>query len=92
MNSEENLREFLGYDDVSLPIIEALDNGRYVAILKLLFTHAIIIGKQDDKNSFTDRWRYESALDATIALAEWKLIDYACEPQDAPSSQFRAPA
>jgi hypothetical protein len=51
--------------------IKLLPNNRWVAILPLLFTHAVIIGKMHDRTSYDDRWCYHDWDSAAKAMEEW---------------------
>jgi hypothetical protein len=55
-----------------------LDEKRYACVMPLLFTHAIIVGRIGDNNSYEDRWCYGSAEQAIAALDAW---DGTGEPQ-----------
>ena len=61
----------------TLPMI--LADGRYAAVMPLLFTAAIIVGRVGD-NGYDNRWCYESQAAAAFALAEWVTND-ASEPE-----------
>jgi hypothetical protein len=66
----ENFRIYLtdvcGYHDVRF-----YPNGRYSAIMPLLFTHAIIVGRIFDMNTYEDRWCYGSLVKARLAHNAW---------------------
>lgn len=51
------------------PVI--LPNGRYAAVAPFLFTHAIILGRIFDKDSYQDRWCYKTYDLAKQAIEEW---------------------
>lgn len=55
-----------------------LGDGRYAAILPLLFTHAIITGRMGDVLGYSDRWCYAGFEKARAALDAW---DGAGEPE-----------
>jgi hypothetical protein len=76
----ENLREFLGYSEDSMPYILERGDGTFVAIVKFLFTHAVIVGNCDDKRTITDRWCYKSAVEALVAIGDWSARNYEGEP------------
>jgi hypothetical protein len=48
-----------------------LGDGRYAAIMPLMFTHAIITGRIGDKNMYEDRWCYAGYEKAAAALKTW---------------------
>ena len=48
-----------------------LGDGRYAAIMHLMFTAAIITGRIGDEQTYEDRWCYHSSDDACKALAVW---------------------
>lgn len=45
--------------------------GHYAAILRLIYTHAIITGPVGDTTMYADRWCYETEGDARKALDAW---------------------
>jgi hypothetical protein len=51
--------------------VRDLGNGRYAAIMPLMFTHAIITGRIGDKNMYEDRWCYAGYEKAAAALEAW---------------------
>ncbi len=52
-------------------LVRRLDDRRYVGILPLLFTHAVIWGYTDDAWGYEDRWCYHSAREAIAAASRW---------------------
>jgi hypothetical protein len=48
-----------------------LGDGRYAAIMPLMFTHAIIVGRIGDKSTYDDRWCYAGYEKAAAALSAW---------------------
>jgi hypothetical protein len=48
-----------------------LPNGRWAALLPLMFTTAIVTGKIGDKFGYDDRWCYENKALAEAALNIW---------------------
>ncbi len=48
-----------------------LGDGRYAAILPLMFTHAIITGRIGSKDMYEDRWCYAGYEKAAAALEAW---------------------
>ncbi len=55
-----------GYSDLIV-----LPDGRWAGIAEFLFTHAIIVGRIGDRDSYEDRWCYKTREDATGALESW---------------------
>ena len=55
-----------GYSDIRI-----LPGRRYVAIMPLLYTHAIIIGSIGDQLGYADRWCYGGRAAAIAALEAW---------------------
>jgi hypothetical protein len=51
--------------------IRFINQTTYVAILKFLFTAAIVKGTIGDTIGYNDRWCYHSVEDARKALTEW---------------------
>lgn len=48
-----------------------LGDGRYAAIMPLMFTHAIITGRIGNKDMYEDRWCYAGYDKAAAALEAW---------------------
>jgi hypothetical protein len=48
-----------------------LPRGRWAAIWKLMFTHAVVVGTIGDQNSIDDRWCYQNYEQAKTALDAW---------------------
>jgi hypothetical protein len=48
-----------------------LGDGRYAAIMPLMFTHAIIVGRIGNKSTYEDRWCYHGYEKAAAALEAW---------------------
>lgn len=59
-----------GYTEIRL-----FDLERYAAVLDLMFTAAIIVGRVGDMTGYDNRWCYHSHEDAKKALEEWNGID-----------------
>lgn len=64
-----------GYSDIVLS-----DDGRYAALMRLMFTTAIVIGKIGDRDSYYDRWCYHDEEHARAALRSWEAADMTGEP------------
>jgi hypothetical protein len=60
------LTEKCGYIDV-----RQLDDTQYSAIMPLLFTHAIIVGRIGDYSGYEDRWCYGGLSKAQAAHNAW---------------------
>lgn len=58
--------------------IQIIDETRYVAIMPLLFTHAIVVGRIGDRTGYDDRWCYGGYKNAKAALDAW---DFTGEPE-----------
>lgn len=67
---------FLHHLEAECGLLEARDlgDGRYSAILPLLFTHAIIVGRIGDRSTYDDRWCYRDRESAEKAHLEWDGI------------------
>lgn len=65
MTVEEWLTEN-GYTD-----LKRLDAERWAGIFRFMFTYAIITGRFDDLNCYSDRWCYSGYDEAKAALLEW---------------------
>lgn len=52
-------------------LVRRLDNARYVAVVPMLFTHAVIWGYIGDTAGYEDRWCFRSGLDAIAAAWVW---------------------
>jgi hypothetical protein len=48
-----------------------IPNGCYAAIRRLMFTHAIVVGRIGDFTSLIDRWCYKDYDSAKTALEAW---------------------
>lgn len=48
-----------------------LPGGRYVAVMPLMVTHAIIVGRIGDDLSYEDRWCYHTKAAAIAAMDAW---------------------
>lgn len=48
-----------------------LPSGRWAAIHPLLFTHAILTGRENDHSGYEDRWCYHDFASALAALIQW---------------------
>ena len=64
--------------------IRDLGDGRYAALLPLLFTTAIITGRWGDTGCYDDRWCFRTAELAKAALEAW-------DGQGEPSGWHRHP-
>lgn len=61
---------------------QEIEGDRYVAVMPLLFTSAIIIGRMRDYMiGYDDRWCYHNEADAICALALWAERGYEGEPE-----------
>lgn len=60
------LADQCGYLDVRV-----LDEHRYAAIMPFMFTHAIIVGRLGNLNTYDDRWCYHGYQVAKAALDTW---------------------
>ena len=65
--------EAQGHSDTRL-----IGKGRYATLCKMMFTHAILIGKIGDFYGYDDRWCYHSYANAKAALDAWDGVG---EPQ-----------
>lgn len=54
---------------------------RYVGVMPLIFTSALIVGTVGDKNTYLDRWCYRSVQDAIAAGDAWDGDWPKTEPQ-----------
>lgn len=54
------------------------DDGRYACVAPFLFTHAILLGRVGEQNSYDDRWCYATFEKAVAAIDSW---DGAGEPE-----------
>lgn len=60
------------WDEGAGPIlVRRLDERRYVGIMPLMFTHAIIWGYVTDPDGYEDRWCYHNAEAAITAASVW---------------------
>lgn len=50
---------------------EVLPEGRYKAILPLMYTHAIVVGRLGDETGYDDRWCFKSLAEARGAFEAW---------------------
>lgn len=67
--------EFMTYlKDLGYKDCQPIGNDMYAAIMPLMFTHAIIIGKIHDVAGYEDRWCYHSYDQAKKALDAWNKI------------------
>jgi hypothetical protein len=48
-----------------------LPNGRWMAILPLMFTYAIVTGRTGDTSGYDNRWCYPTLAQAVVAIATW---------------------
>jgi hypothetical protein len=48
-----------------------IGRGRYGCILKMCFTHALIVGQLGDEHGYDDRWCYHDYHAAKDALDQW---------------------
>lgn len=55
VSEEARFLEYLE-TDCSYLDVRSLGDGRYSAIMPLLFTHAIIVGRIGDRVGYSDRW------------------------------------
>lgn len=64
---------FLHHLEQSCGIINPRDlgDGRWAGIVGFLFTHAVVVGKVGDINSYEDRWCYEGRTAAEAGLDAW---------------------
>lgn len=58
-----------GYTDIKL-----IGENKWAAILRYMFTHAIILGNIGDIYGFSDRWCYYTHKDAQNSLDAWDGI------------------
>jgi hypothetical protein len=58
-------------DEVGYRYPRPLPGGRYVAVMPLMFTAAIVTGRMGDRIGHDDRWCYHSIVDAKRALDAW---------------------
>lgn len=61
--------------------VHELDDGTYVAIWPLMFTHAIIRGEIGNMVEIQDRWCYKTEEAAMAALAVWLVTGCRGEPE-----------
>jgi hypothetical protein len=62
-----------------------LPDGRYAAIEKKLFTHAIVVGQIGNRETYEDGWCYPTFDAAKVALGAW-------DGQGEPTGWTRHPA
>jgi len=55
-----------GYSDAKI-----ISETRYAAIMPLLFTHAIIVGRIGDATGYEDRWCFKDYETASKAMDQW---------------------
>jgi hypothetical protein len=60
--------EPIGDDQYTHRLARRLDDNRYVAVLPLLFTWGVVVGRVVDETGYDDRWCY-SSLEAAVAYA-----------------------
>lgn len=65
-------------DECGYKHVRLLPDGRWAAVLPLMFTAAIIVGRIGDVHGYDDRWCYHSEATALAALDAW---DGAGEPK-----------
>lgn len=51
--------------------LRILPDGRWAAVMRLLFTGAVIVGRVGDFINVEDRWCYQNAQSAQAALDAW---------------------
>jgi len=61
--------EFLKDNGYLLPL--PLAGGRWAAILPLMYTHAIVTGRIEDRTGYDNRWCYPTLNGAARALVSW---------------------
>lgn len=60
-----------GDDDTKPLLVRRLDDRRYVGIMPLIYTHAVIWGYVTDAWGYEDRWCYHDAKSAIAAASRW---------------------
>lgn len=65
-----------GYENVVV-----VNDTKWYATFKFMFTHAIISGKVGDMHSYDDRWCFHSEIGAISALAEMIQEGFENEPK-----------
>lgn len=70
-----------------IPRREGEERTRYVGIMPLMYTHAIIWGYTDTPNWFEDRWCYSDQGAALLEATRWDP-----NSQDEPEGWHRHPA
>ena len=48
-----------------------LPGGRYGCIIRMAYTHAVVVGQIGDQIGYDDRWCYATCEAAVAALAAW---------------------
>lgn len=66
-----------------------LSGGRWAAVTRKLFTHAIIVGKMGDMHSIDEHWCFRTYAQAQRALADW--TDRGAPLGSEPQGWFRHP-
>lgn len=84
VSEEARFLEYLETDCCYLDV-RSLGDGRYSAIMPLLFTHAIIVGRIGDRVGYSDRWCYGGLSKARTAHNAW-------DGQGEPDGWHRHPA
>lgn len=69
--------DLLSYGTIS--DIREVEGDRYVAVMRLMFTHAIVRGRIGDTLVFDDRWCYHGYDAAKQALDAWDGVSIAPE-------------
>lgn len=69
----EDLSEFKDY--WNFVEIKQVGENRYVAILRFLYTYAIVTGSLNDRFSYNDRWCYHNLGDCKKAYNSWDGAD-----------------
>lgn len=70
MTPEMRFLEWL-VTDCGYCFVKVIGGGRYVAIVRYGFTHAIIVGRIGDMTGFDDRWCYHDRAGAEDAMDAW---------------------
>lgn len=58
-------------DGIKPQLIRRLDDRRYVSVMPLIYTQAIIWGYVGDLDCYEDRWCYHTAEAAILAASAW---------------------
>ena len=56
----------------TVALVRRLNDSEYIAVLPMIFTHALVRGPiRDALIGYDDRWCYHSSFDAILAGTEW---------------------